>query len=66
MICDGAYMGAKHSMSLVTTVKGQMSKYTKREVKSAELARKIGQKMGFSAPSQLIKMTMESSPTTDW
>jgi hypothetical protein len=56
MVCDSAYMGAKHSMSFVTTVKGQMSKYNKREVKSAELAREIGRKMGFSAPSQLIKM----------
>jgi hypothetical protein len=56
MVGDAAYAMGKHSMSLVTTVKGQMSKYSKREVKSAELAREIGRKMGFSATSQLIKM----------
>jgi hypothetical protein len=45
-----------HSTLLVTTVSDKKKNYTKRQIKSADLARDYQRKLGYASPGQLIKM----------
>jgi hypothetical protein len=43
-------------LAIVVTVSDKMKKYSKRQVRQAELAREYKRKLGYASPGQLIKM----------
>jgi hypothetical protein len=43
-------------LAIVVAVSDKMKKYSKRQVRQAELAREYQRKLGYASPGQLIKM----------
>jgi hypothetical protein len=55
-LCDLDTMISEPRLAMVVTVSDKMKKYSKRQVKQAELAREYQRKLGYASPGQLIKM----------
>jgi hypothetical protein len=49
-------MISEPSLAMVVTVSDKMKKYSKRQVKQAELAGEYQRKLGYASPGQLLKM----------
>jgi hypothetical protein len=55
-LCDLDTMISEPRLAMVVTVSDKIKKYSKRQVKQAELAREYQRKLGYASPGQLIKM----------
>jgi hypothetical protein len=55
-LCDLDTMLSEPRLAMVVTVTDKMKKYSKRQVRQAELAREYQRKLGYASPGQLIKM----------
>jgi hypothetical protein len=55
-LCDLDTMISEPRLAMVTTVEHNKNKYSKRQIKQAELAREYQRKLGYASPGQLIKM----------
>jgi Reverse transcriptase (RNA-dependent DNA polymerase) len=55
-LCDLDTMLSEPRLAMVVTVSEKMKKYSKRQVRQAELAREYQRKLGYASPGQLIKM----------
>jgi hypothetical protein len=55
-LCDLDTMLSEARLAMVVTVADKKKKYSKRQVRQAELAREYQRKLGYASPGQLIKM----------
>jgi hypothetical protein len=55
-LCDLDTMVTEPRLAMVVTVADKKKKYSKRQVRQAELAREYQRKLGYASPGQLIKM----------